>query len=388
MNYLIKSGIYILMKGILNTICIGAISFWFASCGAEVAKEQIHDLPQFNEVYYSTVLKALNEKIENAPQNADVYFKKGEVLEKLNNADNAIINYKKAIKLDSLNPGYYKSLARLFYKQDKLIRAEENAVKALQLGDQTAELHQLLADVYIKKGEFTIALNHLNKAIETAPRNSFYAFRKGKLYLQLGDTVKAKDFLLSNMHRITPGAEVFGALADIYLAEKNYQQAIAYLDSSLEQVGSGRKAVLVKKAEIFQKSGNVSAAKSLLKEQLKEDSANFALNFKLAELHFGSNGYDSALYYLNNAVMLDSKKKEAFLLMGKVYDRKRMYLTAQDQYKNALLIDTAYQQARIALVDLEKKLANIQRQKAQEVQVVRERRSLPQLESIKPVTQN
>ena len=376
------------MKGILNTIYAGVISLWLASCGAEVAKEQIHELPEFNEVYYSTVLNALNEKIENAPQNADVYFKKGEVLEKLNNPDNAIINYKKAIRLDSLNPGYYKSLARLFYKQEKLIRAEENALRALQLGDQTADLHQLLADVYIKKAEFTIALNHLNKAIETAPRNSYYAFRKGKLYLQLGDTVKAKEFLISKMHNIAPGAEVYGALADIYLAEKNYQQAIAYLDSSLELVGQGRKAILVKKAEVFQKSGNVSAAKSLLKEQLKEDSANFALNFKLAELHFISSGYDSALYYLNNSILLDSKKKEAFLLMGKVYDRKRMYLTAQDQFKNALLIDSGYHQARVAIVDLERKLAYIQRQKSQEAEVVRERKSLPQLESIKPVIQN
>ncbi len=387
MNYLVNPGIYILMKGIKNIIYTGVMAFMLASCGTEVAREQIHELPRFNASYYSKALEALNEKIERAPQNADGYFKKGEVLEKLNNPDNAIINYKKAIKLDSLNPGYYKSLARLFFRNDKLSRAEENALKAQQLGDQTADLYQLLADVYIKKGEFTIALNHLNRAIDTAPRNSAYTFRKGKLYLELGDTLKAKDYLLGNLHRIDPGPEVYESLADIYLAEKDYNKAVAYLDSSIEHTSRNKKELLVKKAGFLQRSGNLSAAKSLLNQQLKEDSANFALNYKLAELHMNSYAYDSALYYLGNSVLLDSKSKEAFLLMGRVYDKKRMYLTAQDQYKNALLIDTSYQQARVALQDLEKKMAYIQRQKTQQVEQQRQR-ELPQLESIKPITRN
>lgn len=346
----------------------------------EVNREEIHDLPTFEAGYYQNALKALNDKIESIPENADAYFKKGEVLERMGNAENAIINYKKAIKLDSLNPSYYKSLSRLFVKQDKLVRAEENATKALQLGDQTADLHQLLAEILIRKGEFNLALNHLNKAIETAPRSSEYTYKKGKLYLQLGDTSRAKEYLLNNLSRIEPGAEVFESLADIYSSERKYSEALAYLDSSLTLTAGNRDFLFIKKADLLQKSGNISSAKNLLNQYLQEDSVNFAMNFKLAELHFSSYGYDSAIFYLNKAIFLESKSKEAFLLMGKVYDRKRMYHTAQEQFKNALLIDTSYQQAKLALREIDNKLVYIYRQKRAE----EERNSMPQVQTVKP----
>lgn len=358
------------------------MALFFGACGTEMAKEEIHELPEFTAGYYQEVLGALNDRIEEDPQRADAYFKKAEVLERLNNPDNAILNYKKAIKLDSLNPTYYKSLARLFAQQEKLSRAEENALRAEQLGDQTADLHELLAHIYIRKEAFNIGLNHLNKAIETAPRNSGYTFSKGKLFMQMGDTTRAKSFLLDNLHSIEPDAEVYEALADIYTSEKRYPEAIAYLDSSLMLGSLVSKPLIIKKAAVLQKSGQMQIAKMLINAHLKEDSANFALNYKLAELHFDSYGYDSTLYYLNNAILTDSKSKESYLLMGRVYDRKRMYYSAQDQFKNALLIDTSYQQARDALNELERKLAYFYRKKKQEEE---ENKNLPELETVKPV---
>lgn len=138
--------------------------------------------------------------------------------------------------------------------------------------------------------------------------------------------------------------------------------------------------IIAKKVDVLQKSRDVPAAKNLLNHYLQQDSTNFALNYKLAELHYGTYVLDSALHYLNNAILIDSKSKEAFLLLGKVYDRKRMYYTARDQFSNALLIDTSYQQAKMAMRELNQKIAYINRAK----QVEETRRSLPQMESIKP----
>lgn len=365
---------YFLFPGLLM------LAGFLSACGNEISREEIHSLPVFEAGYYEIALRALDQQMERYPENADVFYKKGEVLENLNNPIYAINNYKKAIKLDSLNPGYYKSLSRLFARQNKLVRAEENALKALQLGEQTADLHQLLADIYIRKAEYNFALNHLNKAIETAPRNSDYTYRKGKLFLQTGDTARAREFLLSNLHKIDPGAEVYESLSDIYASEKRYSEALAYLDSSISLSSSPLGPFIIRKVNILWKSGNISGAKDLLNQHIKEDSANFALNYKMAELQLSSYAYDSALFYLNRTIELDSKSKESFLLMGKVYDRKRMYYTAQEQFKNALLIDTSFQQAKLALKELNSKLAYIYRQK----KVEEELNSMPQLKTVKP----
>jgi Flp pilus assembly protein TadD len=364
-----------------NIVLAGLLSLLLTGCGAEVSQEEIREMPHFSVDYYQQGLKAVNDIIESYPQNADAYFKKAVMLEKLDNPENAIINYKKAVRLDSLNATYYRSLATLFYKQGKLKRAEENALRAERLGDHTADLHLLLAEIHIRNETYNIALNHLNRAIDAAPGNSTYIIRKGMVYMHLQDTARAQEFFLSNMYRIKPDANLYEALADIYKAGKNYTQSLQYLDSSLLLSDRLNERIIVKKSDVLQKSGNVREAKNIINQYLHQDSANFAFNFKLAELHFNTYVYDSALHYLNNAILLDSKSKESYMLLGKVYDRKRMYYTARDQYSNALLIDTSYQQAKQAMYELDKKLAYIQRAKRAE----ETKRSLPQLETIKPV---
>ncbi|WP_017730807.1 tetratricopeptide repeat protein [Nafulsella turpanensis] len=371
------------MKYLLQIAWLVLLSAGLSSCGQEVSRDEIHELPHLNAGFYQQALVALDEEIENYPRNADAFFKKAVVLEQLGQPDNAILQYKNAIKFDSLNASYFKGLARVFAKQDKLGRAEENALKAVQLGDQTAELHQLLALIYNKKGEHTVALSYLNKALESSPSNSNYVFRKGRLYLQLSDTARAREFILANLPKIEAGPEVYEALADISVADKKYGEAVAYLDSSLHLLKKPEVSLLAKKADVLLRAGKEDQAKNMLNSYLQQDSVNFALNYKLAELHYKSYTYDSALYFLNRALKIEAQSKEAFLLMGQVYDRKRMYYTARDQFKNALLIDTSYQEAQKALGELEQKLAYIYR-KQQEAK----EESLPQPVMIEPKLRN
>lgn len=368
------------MKKIFQISWISSLSVLLFACGQEVTREEIHALPRFDAAYYQQMLEVVNEELESYPDYADAYFKKAEVLEKLQNPENAIINYRKAIKLDSANATYYKSLARVFATQGRLDRAEENALKAAQVGEATADLHHLLGQIYEKKGEYSQALNHVNQAIGRSPGNSDYLFSKGRLYLQQGDTLKAKDFLLNKQDRLAARQEVFQAFADIYTFERNFPQALAYMDSSLSVTGETKLPLVLKKADILRKAGENTAAKALLNTHLKEDSVNFALIYKLADVHYGSYGYDSALYYLNKAVSLDEESKEAFWLMGKVYDRKRMYYSARDHFQNALLIDTSYQEAKLAMDEVNRKLAYIYRKKKAE----EENNSLPTPETVKP----
>ena len=349
------------MKYLIHIASIILIGGSLASCGREVTRDEIHSLPRLNAGFYQQALVALEEETENYPENADGYFKKAVVLEQLGQADNAILQYKNAIKFDSLNAAYFKGLARVFVKQDKVGRAEENALKAVQLGDQTAELQQLLALIYSKKEDYPVALNYLNKALESSPSNSNFVFRKGRLYLQLSDTARAKEFILANLPKIEAGPELYEVLADISLADGQYEEATAYLDSSLSLLEEPEVSLIGKKADVLMRAGREEEAKNMLNRYLQQDSANFALNYKLAELHYQKYPYDSALFLLNRALQINPKSKEAYLLMGQVYDRKRMYYTARDQFKNALLIDTSYQEAQVALINLERKLAYIYR---------------------------
>ena len=71
----------------------------------------------FEETKYSEALKIFNELIEKYPKNSDYYFKRGKIYEKINNFNQAKIDYLKAFALDYENPNIISSLVYLFSRK-------------------------------------------------------------------------------------------------------------------------------------------------------------------------------------------------------------------------------------------------------------------------------
>ena len=106
-----------------------------ASCSPEERGEQIHTVPTLTASYYQDALKAITETVEQNPNNPDGYYQKARILDALGNQNNAILNLKRAVKLDSSNALYHKELSRLFLLTGKHRRAEDSIQIAWQLGD-------------------------------------------------------------------------------------------------------------------------------------------------------------------------------------------------------------------------------------------------------------
>ncbi|WP_224998938.1 tetratricopeptide repeat protein [Cesiribacter sp. SM1] len=368
------------MNRLYKYYCLLAIVLFVAiSCNPEETGEKIHAVPASSSQYYQDALQAVSETIDQYPNNPDGYYQKARILEALGNKNNAILSLKRAVKLDSSNTLYHKELARLFLATGKHKRAEESVQVAWQLGDRTASTLAILTQVHAEQGGYAQAMNFLNKALEAEPHNSQLVFQKGKLYMMQGDTARAKAHLEQNLPNISNQPEIYEILSDIYRKEKNYRQALAYMRKSAS-LQPEKEELPMQIVEILLEAGRPDSAQVVLLDIQRKRGEKPDLMLLIARLQMEQNRADSAEYYINRTLALDSRSKEAYFWLGKLYDKKRQYYTAREQYRNALLIDTTYQEARQGLQSVEITLERIERWKQQQAQ----RQALPEINTVKP----
>jgi tetratricopeptide (TPR) repeat protein len=358
-----------------------AVLAGLASCRHEDTGEKMHAQPVYGASYHQTALKAIGQTIEQYPANPDGYYQKARILEAMGNSNNAILNLKRAVKLDSSNALYHKELARLFLITGKHRRAEESIQLAWQLGDRTASAYTIMAQVNAQQGYYPQAMNYLNKALEAEPHNGQLIFEKGRLYMMQGDTARAKTYLESNQPLLANQPELYTVLASIYRSEKNYRQALGYMKQSMALQPDNEELPLQAVALLLD-ARMPDSARVVLQQMQRQRGEKADIALMIARLHLDQNRSDSAEYYFNRTLALDSRSKEAYFWLGKMYDRKRQYYTAREQYRNALLLDTTFTEARQALVTVDRTLENIARWKARQAEI----NSLPEANTVKPKT--
>ena len=119
---------------------------------------------------------------------------------------------------------------------EALTEAEKLARKALELDDSSAEAHQILADVYLNRGQYDFARAEADEAIELNPNDAFSHAARGGTLVFAGDSEEAlKSFEIAQ--RLNPPMALFRLypMGWAYYLVRRYDNAIRITESALTQ---------------------------------------------------------------------------------------------------------------------------------------------------------
>lgn len=125
-------------------------------------------------------MKYLDMAIEREPDNATFHFAKGTLHEKLEEIDEAVAAYEKAIDLDDTFFNAYYNLGALYYNQGVKQIEVANAIPTNKNEEYEAELSK--ADVWFKK-----ALPYMERCYELRPDDTMTKESLKNLYYRLKD---------------------------------------------------------------------------------------------------------------------------------------------------------------------------------------------------------
>ncbi|MCB9756798.1 MAG: tetratricopeptide repeat protein [Candidatus Omnitrophica bacterium] len=127
-------------------------------------------------------------------ENADLVYLIGSLYLEIKNRDKALELFVRALKIEPDHDEALNSLGYLYAEDGaRLDEALELVQRAVKIAPKNGAYLDSLGWVYFKKGDYTAALNYLNKASSLLQDPAIYE-HLGDVYFKMGDKVIAKKF--------------------------------------------------------------------------------------------------------------------------------------------------------------------------------------------------
>lgn len=175
-----------------------AHTFLFKNCretfSAKILK--VNDLyDQAYELYVGgkkdLAIKKYDEMIKIVPDSAYLYYNRGKFKRELDQHEEAILDYKKAVQLDKKNVESWTAMAISY----TYLRLYDNAInsylEAIKADSSFALAYHNLAQVYRQENKNDKAIQYLELAVQKDPNYVVAYFSLGEVYAEIGNKEKA-----------------------------------------------------------------------------------------------------------------------------------------------------------------------------------------------------
>jgi tetratricopeptide (TPR) repeat protein len=293
------------------------------------------------EDYGDANLKAINIATQKYPRTSTNYYRKGLILWDMGKRKEALESISKAVEMNDRRGEYHLFLAQTYVENDSMQAAFKAAQKAESLGLDTLAFNELLSDLYLKHRQPGPALDHINSALEKDPSIADNHLRKGNILIATSQPENAEQSLLECLSLDPESSGASKALADIYLARGDYNNALVYIDKNLAK-SPGDVDFLYKKGVAKAETGQLDPSVGLFRSVIAKDDTYEPAYSKLGYVYYRKRKFDSARYFSNAALKLNDQDTEALLTMGRINDRQKAYWVALNYYDKIMAIDSTH----------------------------------------------
>lgn len=275
------------------------------------------------------------------------------IYERLDQLEEAVQEYKAALKADYSSPQIHLKIAIVLLKQNRLSEAADELKLAIKYYDSSAnssvektsfiEAHTLLALVYSLQGKLDKATTEYEIALRGAlaidPQNIRIHKSLGQIYLRenkLPDAEKTYRFILS----LTPSDyEAHFFLGSIYEQENRRPEAIDEFKAALELNPEYNDALNSLGYLYAEESINLEEAEEMIKKALIYQPNNGAYIDSLGWVYFKQGRYEEAIQELQKAAGFLSDPV-IYEHLGDAYFKQGSLIKARENWQQSLEIDS------------------------------------------------
>jgi tetratricopeptide (TPR) repeat protein len=147
----------------------------------------------------------------------------------------SFINFLSNSKQSELLHEAYIYLAKIEIKFKNYESTLSYAKKAEAMYSNYWELNQIYAETYYNLGMYAHAVNPVEKAIKLNPEAALPYELAGKIYLKLGDYLKAEKYFIKYIESIEDASsDIYTKLAEACMKAQKTKDALAYFDIAVK----------------------------------------------------------------------------------------------------------------------------------------------------------
>ena len=297
---------------------------------------------QYSRKKYTDASRSFTTAAKLAPNFENAQYNLGMTYEKLNQVDNAITAYKKAISIKNDYAKAHLQLARLLNtkKYDYsgsiteyllVLNYDPTNVAAMR---EIAAVYSLQKNYVDSEKYFRKALTYSSEDVQTCYNLSTVLYNQGKFADALTYAKKAADAPNASAIYVYNYALIAEASGDLDTAITNYSKAIK-LDSKMPKAYTNL-------GKIYLDSGDADTALMLLLSAVNLDPSSFEAVNNLGSAYLAKEEYGNAASNFQKAIILEPDNVTAKFNLGKTYGKSGDYENAKQ-----VLIDVIKQDKKL-----------------------------------------
>ena len=228
------------------------------------------------------------EALEKAPGFILLYCLLGDIYRAMGRYEDAVLEYKMAIILDSLNITAYRSLCSIYEELGDLDSAVEAYQKLIEIQPNAAEYYSNMANILYLKGEPEAAISYYQNAITLNPHPKWTSVIAQTLGYVFQESVRNTDAAISayqSAYLLTPtDIDIFINLGSAFYDKQEYNNAL-----------------------------------SVYRRALELDPTNAKIHCNLGFLHWGKGDIDEAIKEYELSIKYDATYDIAYNNLGVIY---------------------------------------------------------------------
>jgi len=263
---------------------------------------------------------SIREYLKLKPDDAEANRDLGDCLYNQKDLDGALNSYRAAIKLDPKLRGFHKRYAEIVIAKGQTAEVVTALTAVINSGDADVGSYTTLGMIYQDRGQYKDALEMYTKAVKIEPANVDALAALASCQASLGD-VKAAIITYEQVVMMNSEAKrEYKELGDLYIKQKNTEEALRCYKKYLERVPTDKAAAAVAGKLLYDQKKYADAAKYLSMSQPAEPAA--VLMFADASLQSGDfKSAQPALEELRKRKPHVSEIGRVLMLLGETYEK-------------------------------------------------------------------
>ncbi|MFD2515471.1 tetratricopeptide repeat protein [Pontibacter locisalis] len=220
--------------------------------------------------------------------------------------------------------------------------------EAIRKSKRDGSLYTRRAVVFLRKGELEEALADANKAVSLTKNDPFSLFIKAQILRALNKPEEALPLALQAERNSFQSSSLYVLLGELYLQQKDYQQARAYLDKA-QQMSPYDEFAFYYKGRLAEISKDTSRAIRNYKLALEQAPEFMEPQRELAGLYVAKGDYVTAKPYLMQAREKAEKDGLVWYYTGLLYQGEQKQDSAAYSFAKAVALTDTLQEAHYKL---------------------------------------
>ena len=273
--------------------------------------------------------------LQSQPDNAQVHLTDSSLLAAQQNYGGALEEAKKAIVLSGGEWQSYLNVAVIETKLEQLDEAEINYKRAAQLAPKALDPQLALGRYYLSRNRFAEAEKQFRYAIEIDPANPQRCTDLVQVYMAQGKRNEAEDFLRQAVRRFPQDSAGYRMLADFYFASGDVEKATAEYES-LYREHPGDIALERNYIQLLIRQKRLGLARTLNDEILKNKPNDVDALIDRGQIQISDGDADHAVDSLRAAIEGDPRGGLDHYFLGVALDAKGDRAQALGEFQEAV----------------------------------------------------